>query len=58
MKKKNIRVRNAPAKDKLCLEKYGPMILKLDNKLRWLLQRKYHLVFLDECTFKARAFVQ
>ena len=56
LKKKKIEVCNVPAKKEDRVGEFNQDTLRLDNKLHEVSQEKSHLVFLDECLYKARDF--
>jgi hypothetical protein len=56
IKKKALRVQNAPQKKTLSLEVYGDQIVELDDRLDKIVRDGSHLLWLDEVVFSARSY--
>ena len=56
IKKKTIKVRNAPVKKDLDAEGYRTDTLRLYEEMKKIKKEGGHIVFADECIFTARGF--
>ena len=56
MKKKTVRVSNAPQRKTLRITEMEDKILKLQKEVHAVQESGEHLVFIDECVFKSRDF--
>ena len=58
IKKKKVRIQNVPARGMERLDEFDDNVLALDKKIYEILKEDNHLLFLDECVFKARDFTR
>lgn len=56
IKMKKVRVVNIPQRRTMNAYLYANKVLELDNKVAALLNTGAHVVYIDECVFKARGF--
>ena len=56
LRKKRITVRNVPQRKTQRIEEFEDKTIKLDDFVKQILEQKGHLIFADECVFKARGF--
>ena len=56
IRKKKVNVLNAPRRKTARLDEFEAKITRLDDQVFELLEGGKHLIFCDECIFKARGF--
>ena len=56
LRKKRVTVRNVPQRKTQRIEEFEDKTIKLDDFVKQIQEQKGHLVFADECIFKARGF--